>query len=782
MDNSYGEPRRSSYPRTNSGASARGTSYASNHDSYTPTDASFQDRERDRDHLRDTGRQDPPRDDRYINRRDSHDDRDGPRRDSFRYDRDMSRRESSRSDKEPFYRNPPRDDRETRRVDSRSPREARRHGEPPRNLHVETKIPNGPRRPTSQNDSPLSARGGGHNTSRPTPTEPRGFDKLVSNPTTQPKPYIVPKAKDPRLQDLFGQFWRWGEASQRRTEAKLRKDKMTAEAPLKKQELAKMTAKASSFGPFGDSTFRKKLSDSELAVNNQFETANEIYLKDLERLAAICSSRFQTPPVRTLKDPSITKLEEKLEEVTNKAESQREEMLNILRETKQISDDRIAKVESQNKELTISFQELKNDYQTVQNDNKILKDRIADLEKIQQMAECTRPTEDAAPRVEFSQLETELKALSLESEAKRVEYKKMEAGMVTASTQIATLQRKVEPLEKLDIDTLEAVANNFIDHPNVAKDVEKLKKFVEESSSVDSVDERLGREVQSLRDAIDSKAEILRRELRTHSNVAISTQVPTATDDHVKALVRTEMVSLKGLMNEHFQQSEELVSELIDGQTMRINQIEETIGDLRNGVTNTEKWIVAHSPRVDELVGSAADHQLRLAWLSQELGGLDKSLEECRELIRAQNDTANHPILTTIKAEVDDARKKLETVDFSLRTLDSQWSNLSTKHMAESILRQMDPYAQRTEKRVADAETRADRCERACQSLQKTVKNLHKAVDGFMTFAEKRPASPAQSLVDESTKKRKLEVNGRYSPLGSARNGAAPSTYQRQPT
>ncbi|KAH9883916.1 hypothetical protein F4778DRAFT_581132 [Xylariomycetidae sp. FL2044] len=137
--------------------------------------------------------------------------------------------------------------------------------------------------------------------------------------------------------------------------------------------------------------------------------------------------------------------------------------------------------------------------------------------------------------------------------------------------------------------------------------------------------------------------------------------------------------------------------------------------------------------------------------------------------------------LEKLKPKMDELEAKVEAVVMSINTLDSQWANLSSKEMAERVIRQLNPYGQKTEERMTSLSTQYAQLEGRCRDYEATLvswskdfEDMNKLVRSLHPSSEKRPASPAFGrFADDQLKRRKLDasVNGYGAPRANGNSG-----------
>ncbi|KAI0457293.1 hypothetical protein F5B21DRAFT_102557 [Xylaria acuta] len=691
---------------------------------------------------------------------------------------------------------PRRDSRDFR--ETRSPREHRRENEPPRPPNIETnfRAPEGPRK--MSNNSPASAAdklGDDLHFKRMNPAseKPITMNSATNNAPTK----AIPKAKNPELQEAFENAYKWGEKCNKRLLLGIRKNKIAQESAQRDIENEKYKTKAAIYPPFHGLSHKSNRADQNL--DDQIKAAEDDYLHELEQLVA----RFTTvtkPSVNNQQDPVITALEAKVEQISQLAAKQSEQIQRLLEENNNSRgsitslETGFNSVKSSHSELEARYSALKSDHEALQSEFRSYADTIHALESKQVNIDA----ENQSLKKQLSDLQSDTEKKLGSSDAQLTDLAKktsdiadsrkiFERGLEERTTGIEAKLRDYdefkEKLDELDLSIWNEICDAWVE------EVHNLKAQHEEYK------ERRGQDTSSIDDALRS----LRQEMDSlrfgRSEISQPNRGPALSIQEVEEIVNARVAAAEQTINNdtraYSEKKDDLYAELLSGVEARLDTLEQGASErprLETRIQSLEQWKIASSAWMDQIRSSDLSERVtrlegqrvghRVGGIDLDVEGLDRKYEvlktEVGQLVRREwmelrlqellNGVGMNPGLVK---DIQELQRKIPAIELGIKTLDTQFQNLSTKQLAEHIVRLTNPVL---EQRLGKLEVKANQLESKTNGHDRSVIHHTEQLNAMADFlrstmpGEKRTASP--SHLDEANKRRKLEANGRHpSPL-----------------
>lgn len=621
---------------------------------------------------------------------------------------------------------------------------------------------------------------------------------MVSRPPTP----TIPKAKNPELQEAFENAYKWGEAGNKRLLLSMRKAKNAQEENQWRSESERFLAKASEYPPYqglGD-----KFSLVDRGLDDQLKAAEDKYNTELEQLIA----RFATaakPATTSYQDPVISALEAKLEKISQLAATQTQQIQDLLSQNQSCRSS-VLLLETGYKSIELCHNDLKAKYSTLESDHDAFKSRFREYDNTINALQLRQANIDAENKSLKKQLE-ELRSTSEKSlgssQAQLSEDKK---AFQTVLERIKNLEVKLDDFKDFDeikykLDELDPITLNEICDAWVSTEYNLKTQYEEYSQrhrqNGSSVDDTL----RSLRQELDS--------LRIgHSpiNASAGTGLPT---ESLEAIISAKVAAAEKSINDNTkaicEERDDVVGQMIDEIWERINASDQgpaKHAELVARVELLEQWKAISSPFIHPNRGQTqTQHEIqnqtlnpnqpelarlegltvgrRVERIDHDVDSLNQKYEglksEVGKLVsrewvdlRLRELLAGSGMNAGVADDVKGLQRKVLAIDAleqAIKTLEWQYQNLSTKGLAEQIVRLTNPAL---EQRLVKVEARTSQLENA--SITRTVMQQGEQLASITALLhkllpiEKRTASPTYG--DEPNKKRKLEVNGRYpSPL-----------------
>ncbi|KAI1425626.1 hypothetical protein F5Y12DRAFT_714119 [Xylaria sp. FL1777] len=693
-----------------------------------------------------------------------------PRRDSYRQgtERPQPARRDSRDSRygcEPGeIRNPP------------SSRESRRDNEPPRSHNDPNLKPSeGPKRiPNSAAGHPDKPSDGLHFRRINSALEKNIATNncAIENVATQ----VTPIAKNPKLQEAFENMYNWGEKSNKRLLLSIRKKKMAQESAQRRVESDKFLQKAPSFPPYNG--LSDKFTSTDRVLEEQIKVAEDEYLRDLEQLVALFMTVPEPKPEpepTTRHDQVIADFEAKVERLSQIAAKQTEQIQSLLEENKKYS-----ALKSDHDALQSRFRTFDDTVRTLQsqqvaivNENKSLKKELEDTRS------------DTEKKLKNSNLQ--LTGFINHSSDAAEDRKVFETGL---DERVTGIEAKLadftdngyfkDKLDELDIVTFNEICEAWSDNLKSQYDEYKHRRRPDDLSIYEAL-RLLRQEVDSLR---ASQANVSQPDNRTALSI-----------ETIEAVINPKIEAATKAINEDTEKMcqgrDDIIGPILDATAARISALERGGSDysgLEARIQLLEQWKVKSSAWINQSQGSTLAEQvtyLESKKISHKVDAIDQDVSELSQKYEAleskltqlaKREWIQHQLKEILASvgivnEMKDVQRRLPAIELAIKTLDVQFQNLSTKQLAELIVRLTNPlFEQRLGKLEVKAhqlEVKANGNDRTAIRHAEQLSSLNELLRSIAA-GEKRTASP--SHLDEPSKKRRLEVNGRHpSPLQQQR-------------
>ncbi|KAI1753027.1 hypothetical protein F4782DRAFT_95937 [Xylaria castorea] len=689
---------------------------------------------------------------------------------------------------------PRRDTRDLR--ETRSPREYRHENEPPKPPNIETnfRAPEGPRK--MSNTSPASAAdklGNDLHLKRINTEKPITTNSAINNAPIS----AIPKANNPELQEAFEIAFKWGEKCNKRLLLGIRKNKVAQESAQRDLETEKYKTKAAAYPPFHGLSHKSNPADHNL--DDQFKAAEDDYLHELEQLVA----RFTTitkPAVNNHQDPVITALEAKVEQISQLAAKQNEQIQRLL-EGNDSSGNSVTSLEtdftlmkSSHSDLEARYSALKLDHETLQSTFRSYDGTIHALMSKQVIIDA-----------ENQSLKKKLSDLQSHTEKKLGTFDAQLTGLAEKTSDIANVRNVFESglderttgieaklhdydefkekLDELDLGTWNEICDAWV------SSVYNLKVQHEEYK------ERRGQDNPSIDDALRSLRQDVDSLRSCRPNVSQPDRGLAMSLQEVEEVVNARVAAAEQTINDnsrtYSEKKDDLYAELLIGVEARLETLEQGATEhsqLETCIQSLEQWKVANSAWMDQVRSSDLSERvtrlegqrvgLRVDRIDLKVGALDRKYDDLQgevgqhvkqewvelRLQELLNGVGMNPgLLNNIK----DLQRKIPAIELAIKALDSQFQNLSTKQLAEHIVRLTNPAL---EQRLGKLEGKANQLETKTSGHDISISHHTEKFNAILDIVrpavpgEKRTASPGR--FDDPSKRRKLEANGRHpSPL-----------------
>ncbi|KAI1311101.1 hypothetical protein F5Y03DRAFT_321328 [Xylaria venustula] len=567
----------------------------------------------------------------------------------------------------------------------------------------------------------------------------------------------MPKASNPKLQEAFENAYNWGEKSNKRLLLSIRRSKIAQETTQRRTETEKYLQKAPIFPPYvgqGDN-----FTGIDRALDDECKVADDEYFRVLEQLVA-CFATTSEPAATNCQDPVIAALEAKVEEVSQIA-------ANLLEENKKYS------------ALKSDYDELQLKFRAVDDKIHVLESRqvIMDTENkgLKQQLEDLQSNTDKEIKSSSAQLAKSIKQSSDALDAQGLFEIRAEKRFRDVETKLARFtdyDEIKEKVEDLDVNTLNDVSEAWVDNMKSQYNDYKERRRPNDPSIYETI--------HSLRQKLDS-LQVSQKNVPQSNETVLSM-------DAIEAAINTNLKMFEENLNKAIIGRDDLISGMIDNAATRISSLEEResgYAKLAKRIELLEQWSVKCSDwmdkneglaeRVTNLEGKRLGH--RVDRIDLNVGGLSQKLEalesDVAQLVkpewvehRLQQVLVNTGINASLADNVKDYQRRLLAIELAIKTLDSQFQNISTKQLAEHIVRLTNPVF---EQRLGKVEAKANQLEVKANGSDKTVNRHTEQLNTFesalasftnrLKTSEKRTGSPGDP--DDSNKRRKLEVNGR---------------------
>ncbi|KAI0971015.1 hypothetical protein F4678DRAFT_110937 [Xylaria arbuscula] len=664
------------------------------------------------------------------------------------------------------------------------PREHRRDNEPPR-PHADSNFrsPEGPKRMSNHSPSGLPDRPP-ESSNRMSNNSPAGLpdkpfrrintDKNIATKNSvdgSPMTSAMPKASNPKLQAAFENAYNWGEKCNKRLLLSIRRSKIAQETTQRQTESEKFVQKAPSFPPYvglGDN-----FSQIDRAFDDECKVAEDEYIRGLEQLVA-CFATVPEPAATNRQDPVIAALEAKVDQISQTVAKRDEQIQNLLEENKKYS-----ALKSDLDELQLKFRTFEDTISSLQSrqvimdtENRSLKQQVEDLQ-----SNGEKDSKDSkASRVHLAEFIKQSSDTSAARELFEMRTDERVRDIETKLAQFTDYNDIKEKLEDLDVNTLNDVSEAWVDNIKSQYNDYKERRHPDDLSIYEIF--------QSLRQRVDSLQ-------ASQTNVPPSNNETVLSMNTIEAAIKTNIEIFEQNLNKAIAGRDNLISDLLDDTAARISSLEEKDSghsELSNRIQLLEQWSVRCSPWIDPIQGPTLAERVanlegrglghRIDRIDLDVGGLSRKFEALASDVaqlakpewvehRLQQWLASAGMNSSLVKDVKDHQRRIPTMELAIKTLDTQFQNLTTKQVAECIMRLLNPVF---EQRLGKVEAKANQLEAKANLSDQTVNEQLTVLNTYMKSmktGEKRTASP--NNLEESNKRRRLEVNGRH-----------PTTLQQQ--
>ncbi|KAI0518315.1 hypothetical protein F5B22DRAFT_80650 [Xylaria bambusicola] len=612
----------------------------------------------------------------------------------------------------------------------------------------------------------------------------------------------MPDAKNPKLQETFQNAYSWGEKHHKRLLLRIRRDKLGQERDQHRQENQKFSKGADKYPPYRDHVLNEKFESIYRAVDDETQAVENEYRRDLERLVSSLMTTSE-PATVNRQDPVIAALEAKVEQVSEQAAKQAEQIQSLLEENKKFST-----LKSEYDALRSDHDALRSDHDALRSDHDALKSHYKALEskictcedkthELQlQQADMTSENESLRKQLEDLRDDTQAHDVKLAQVAKQSTdaAKAQQASIESQKVFVTGLEERMagieaklddfkdygdikEKVDELDMSTLMEIYSGWGDNTYNLKTL-----LAEYSEHRDQNGCSISETFRSLRQTVNS----LRVGL---SNSPLSHVDTPSLTETIKRVVEPEIEAAKTLIETDnkilCEGRDRLIASMIDALKARVTLLEDPAlghSELSNRVHSLEQWRVQCDPSMDRsqglnlvervtlLEGKEFGHHIdridiTVSKLSEDYDALKSDVSRLPEQDwvedRLQQVAGSFGIYSEIVDEAKDSRRKLLALELAFVNLESKYQNLNTKQLAEHIVRLTNPGI---EQRLGRLETRSEQLETKLSGSDRTTayhtEQLNSLLKTVKSIGEKRTASPGQ--LDESVKKRRFEINGRH--------------------
>ncbi|KAJ8132479.1 hypothetical protein O1611_g1145 [Lasiodiplodia mahajangana] len=675
--------------------------------------------------------------------------------------------------------------------DTRIPREYRRENESQRPSPIDTSVKALESSKNKASNSPASAAskpGEVLHLKQMDATSQKSIATSIA--IVNPLSPVIPKAQNPDLQEVFENGYRLRGKSHECLLLSIQKNKMTQKRTQQRLENEKFGTKAAAYPPYNGLAHKYDLVDQEL--DDKITVAENSYARALEQFIA----HFMTakPTITNNRDSTVDDLEAKIEKLSQLVAKQGEQIQSLLEDNKE-SRNSVTTLEADYQSIKSSHNDLKVKYIALESKHDALEsESCSSRNTIQtlQSQQSNTDTENKNLRKQLTDIGSnadkklgsfQAQLTQLAESGKAFEYGlgKRITGVEAKVEELDEMKEKFDEvkdkLDELDLTTFNEVCDAWVNTEyNLKTQHEEYRRRRQNGSSTDDA-------LQSIRQELDS----LRA---THSQPGTGAGLSIQA---VEAMVNSKVAAAEQSINHETQTycegRDNILGDMIDGVSSRITVLEKEASKrsgLETRVQLLEQWKATDSTaigqnqdlnlaeRVGRLEGQKIGHRvdridLAVGQLGQKYEALtgESSPIAKREWVEGRLQEVFNAVTSGLSNDTKDLQRKIAAVELAIKALDAQYQNLSTKQLAEHIVRLTNPVF---EQRLGKVETKANQLEGKANGNDKTVSQHTEQLNSITALlrslvpGEKRVASP--SHLDEPSKKRKLEVNGRHpSPL-----------------
>ncbi|KAJ2988277.1 hypothetical protein NUW58_g4063 [Xylaria curta] len=592
----------------------------------------------------------------------------------------------------------------------------------------------------------------------------------------------IPKAKNPELQEAFENAYRWGEKCNQRLLLGIRKNKLAQESNLRRLEADKFTSKAAAYPPYRG--LADRFASTDRALDDQIRVIDDEYLRELEQLVACfttvakpAAGSGQDPVITTLEsnrqDPVIKVLEAKIDQISQLAAKQSEQIQGLLEANKK-SCNSISSLETNVSSIETNHNDLKAKYNTLMSDHDALKSRSVIIDK--ENVALKKQLEDIQSNTEmrlgsFDTLLAELARKSADTVDSGETIKKdLEGRIAGIEAKLDDYDDVKEKLDELDLTTFNEICDAWVSSEYTLKaHHEEYSQRRRHNSSIDDT-------LQTLRQEVDSLRARQANDPEPGKGLGLSIQ---KIEEIVGAKIAAAQQSKANEDRDFLERRDEIYCDLIDGAEKRIKALEQGTPEhskLEARIQSLEQWKVTNSASADPNGLAKLDQRVsriencgvggRVDRIDLEVNGLIRKHEalrsEAAQLVQPEwVERRLQELLNS--AGINDVKARVPRLEHAVKVLDSQFQNLSTKELAEYIVRLTN---QAVEQRLLKLEARAKELETKTNEHDSSVKRHAEQLNSIsdklrLTVSSEKRIAPLSRL-DEPSKKRKLEVNGRH--------------------
>ncbi|KAJ3576689.1 hypothetical protein NPX13_g3617 [Xylaria arbuscula] len=547
---------------------------------------------------------------------------------------------------------------------------------------------------------------------------------------------IKPMAKNPKFQEPLANVCKWGDKYYSLVRARMRRDKLALEEKQHKQELAKFSKNAKDYPPYRDCGLGDKYDEASRTINDQVKMLEDECLSTLEQVFASFANASK-PVAVNHPDPHLAALEAKVERISVQASSQNKQIQSLLEENKSLSALKIQALESQQKAINA--------------ENKGLKEQLQELQ-------CQTEGKIKLHNIELAQLTKQLADVTEALKVSPIDLDGRVTGIETKFNDFKDYVDIKEKVEELDLSLLDTIVSAWGDKEwNLKTLLAEYEEYRYQTGSSFS---------EALR--VHNQAICSLQEIRT--NATPSHQDPPPSFEMLEEAIDAKIEVAKRLINEKNEEYNEgrdnMIAVMIDNQGKQISTLDTRVRSLENAPRMEQSREPNLAERVSLLeggnIGCQVDQtKVDVSKLSRDCEALIHDISQLPtrqwvdvRLLELLDNLGVYPRLTN---EVRDFQQKLSVLEAGYLTLNQLYNNINTKHMAEYILKLVNPLF----------EQRLGKVEAKCGQLEVRAVGTDRIVSQYM----EKHQSPGQ--LEEPNKKRKHnEANSRHpSPLQQQRNG-----------
>ncbi|KAK5637304.1 hypothetical protein RRF57_013016 [Xylaria bambusicola] len=585
-----------------------------------------------------------------------------------------------------------------------------------------------------------------------------------SSPAGNSTTITVPDAKNPKLQEAFQNAYSWGEKHHKRLLLRMRRDKLGQERYQHRQENEKFSRGAEKYAPYRDHVLDEKFESIYRAVDEQIQAIEDEYRRDLEQLVSSLMTNLEPATVHC-QDPLIAALEAKIEQVSEQAAKQAEQIQNLIEENKSLST------------LKSEYDALRSDHDALKSEHKALQSKICTCEdktRILQSQEADMKSENESLGKQLK----ELRGLTKDYNMKLAQVTKQSIDAAEAqkvfeiglSDRMAGIEAKFdgfkdygdikEKVDELDMSTLMEIYSAWGDNTYNLKTL-----LAEYSEHRDQNGSSISGTFRSLRQTVDS--------LRANpSNGLLSDEEMPLLIESIKKVVKPEIEAATTLITRESkflcEGRDAIIAPMIDDLKARVAILEAPAShpELSKRIDSLEQWRVQLDPCLDRSQGLKLVERITLleeGKFGHRIDQIDIAVSKLSQDYDALKSNVSQLPKHDWVEGCKDSQRKLSALELAFVNLESKYQNLNTKLLAEQIVRLTNPGI---EQRLGRLESKSDHFESKLSGSDKTAARQTQQIALLnetlqkIRAGEKRTASPSQ--LDEPGKKRRFEINGRH--------------------